>query len=214
MAATLAKFERSFLPIPSPTSLRFRNVASLPMASRVRLPSTTSRVLPRGPRPLQSLPVQVQARRAFSHTPRRVRPLWDRQPPSDEEVRRQLQTARPLVTNSGMGRFVRSPSTHTVALLAAAAAVVFYLYNIQTVPVSGRRRFNCYSNSTVEAVGEQQVKHVIYDVERQGGRFLSDWDPRTQMVKRVMRRLIPVSGMEDSNWQVWVIDDPRTCTPP
>lgn len=28
------------------------------------------------------------------------------------------------------------------------------------------------------------------------------------MVKRVMQRLIPVSGMEDSAWEVFVIDDP------
>jgi metalloendopeptidase OMA1, mitochondrial len=28
------------------------------------------------------------------------------------------------------------------------------------------------------------------------------------MVKRVMKRLIPVSGMENQEWQIRVIDDP------
>lgn len=103
----------------------------------------------------------------------------------------------------------RSPSTHTVIVVAMLGAVAFYMMNLQTVPVSGRSRFNCYPTSTVESVSEQQYKRIIYDVERQGGRFLSDWDQRTQMVKRVMRRLIPVSGMEDSAWEVRVIDDPN-----
>ncbi|KAI0134418.1 peptidase family M48 [Xylariales sp. AK1849] len=141
--------------------------------------------------------------RSFSRIPPRQRP-WHNHNPEEE-----LKNAKPLVTNGGIGRFFRSPSTHTVAFLAVAAAVVFYFSNMQTVPVSGRKRFNCYSESTVEAVGEQQVKRIIYDVERQGGRFLSEWDPRTRMVKRVMKRLIPVSGMEDSDWEVRVIDDNR-----
>jgi hypothetical protein len=141
--------------------------------------------------------------RPFSHGLPRQRD-WHRHNPEE-----QLRNARPLVTNGGMGRFFRSPSTHTVAGLAFLAALAFYFTNIQTVPVSGRRRFNCYSEASVEAVSEQQVKRIIDDVERQGGRFLGDWDPRTIMVKRVMRRLIPVSGMEDSNWEVRVIDDPR-----
>ncbi|KAK9417951.1 putative Peptidase family M48-domain-containing protein [Seiridium unicorne] len=144
---------------------------------------------------------RTQPPRPFSHTARRQ---WQRHDP-----REQLRNAKPLFTSGGVRRFVRSPSTHTVIAVAVLGAVVFYFANVQTVPVSGRRRFNCYSPSTVEAVSEQQYKRIIYDVERQGGRFLSDWDPRTQMVKRVMRRLIPVSGMEDAAWEVRVIDDPN-----
>lgn len=96
-----------------------------------------------------------------------------------------------------------------MAVIAVAAAVLFYFSNMQTVPVSGRRRFNCFSESFVEAVAQQQVKRIVWEVEHQGGRFLGDWDPRTRMVKRVMARLIPVSGMEDAEWEVRVIDDPR-----
>jgi metalloendopeptidase OMA1, mitochondrial len=105
---------------------------------------------------------------------------------------------------------VRAPSTHAVVAFAVIGAIVFYFSNVQTVPVSGRRRFNCFSEESVEAVGEQQAMHIIWEVERHGGRFLGEWDPRTAMVKRVMERLIPVSGMENANWEVRVIDDPRT----
>lgn len=32
---------------------------------------------------------------------------------------------------------------------------------------------------------------------------------RTRMVKRVMDKLIPFSGMADEPWEVFVIEDPR-----
>lgn len=38
---------------------------------------------------------------------------------------------------------------------------------------------------------------------------MSDWDPRTIQVKRVMKRLIPVSGMNNLDWEVRVIADSR-----
>ncbi|KKF93250.1 Mitochondrial metalloendopeptidase OMA1 [Ceratocystis platani] len=78
------------------------------------------------------------------------------------------------------------------------------------LPVSGRRRFNYYGDGGGSVV-EQQVKRIEYEVERQGGSFLPEWDPRTKMVKKVMRRLIPVSGMsQDTEWEVRVIHDPHT----
>jgi len=92
---------------------------------------------------------------------------------------------------------------------AVAAAVVFYFANIEVVPVSGRRRFNCFSASSLRRVADMQYEHTIEEVEAQGGRFLPEWDDRTRMVERVMARLIPVSGLEGQDWEVRVIDDPR-----
>ncbi|KAK8089682.1 mitochondrial metalloendopeptidase OMA1 [Apiospora hydei] len=161
-------------------------------------------------------PAAVAQRQSAHATPRRLFSQTRRRPyqnyhnnnnPHDPHER--LRNAKPLFTDGGLRGFIRSPSTHTVAALAFLGAVGFYFYNLQTVPVSGRKRFNCFTEESVEAVSEQQVKRIEWEVERQGGRFLSDWDPRTRMVKRVMRRLIPVSGMEDSDWEVRVIDDPR-----
>lgn len=34
------------------------------------------------------------------------------------------------------------------------------------------------------------------------------------MVKRVMSRLIPISGLGQYDWEIRVIDDPRAPTPP
>lgn len=122
-----------------------------------------------------------------------------------------LRNAKPLFTRPQMFRFIRSPSTHAVALLSIAAAVAFYFANMEVVPVSGRRRFNCFGEESVKEVARLQYNRVLYDVERSGGRFLGDWDSRTRMVKRVMAKLEPVSGMPGVDWEVRVIDDPRGC---
>lgn len=107
-------------------------------------------------------------------------------------------------------RAIRAPSTHAVIIIAVAAALGFYFTNLETVPVSGRTRFNCYSAASVREVGETQAKMVKYELERQGGRLLPDRDRRTRMVKRVMAKLIPFSGMADEQWEVYVIEDPNT----
>ncbi|KAI1389788.1 uncharacterized protein F4822DRAFT_399728 [Hypoxylon trugodes] len=151
--------------------------------------------------------------RPFSHTSLRKN-NWPRPPHEtrnyNPDPHYRLSQAKPLVTSDRLKKFVRSPSLHTVVVLSVVGAIAFYFSNIQTVPVSGRRRFNCFSDETVEAASEAQVKRLIWEVERSGGRFLSDWDPRMAMVKRVMKRLIPVSGMEDADWEIRVIDDPHT----
>ncbi len=116
-----------------------------------------------------------------------------------------ILNARPLVN---VGRVIRSPRTHTIVVLAVAGALIFYFSNIEVVPVSGRRRFNCFSDETVRELAELQFRHTLAEIEAQGGRFLPDWDGRTLMVRRVMRRLIPVSGMDGDDWEVRVIDDP------
>ncbi|KAH8911902.1 hypothetical protein BR93DRAFT_32655 [Coniochaeta sp. PMI_546] len=121
-----------------------------------------------------------------------------------------LRNARPLLSGDQLRRAVRSPSTHAIVVVAVAGALIFYFANLETVPVSGRTRFNCYSAESVREVGETQAKMVKYELERQGGRVLPDWDPRTRMVKRVMAKLIPFSGMADERWEVYVIEDPRT----
>ncbi|KKA30958.1 hypothetical protein TD95_001306 [Thielaviopsis punctulata] len=120
-----------------------------------------------------------------------------------------LAHAKPLFTYERARSTARSPVTWTFVACCAGAAVVFYAANTQTVPVSGRRRFNCYGDGG-GAIVEEQVRRIEYEVESQGGSFLPEWDPRTRMVRRVMNRLIPVSGMPDKEWEVRVIHDPNT----
>ena len=165
-----------------------------------------SRILLRSPlvsRPLSILPARVIRSRLVSYT----RPRLSQNNPYDH-----LRNARPLVSNKLAGRFTRagtSRNSRAFVVATVLAAVAFYLYNSQTVPVTGRRRFNFLSDQMVARANVKAADGIIQQVKAQGGYFLSDWDPRTILVKRVMKRLIPVSGMTDLNWEVYVISDNR-----
>jgi len=83
-----------------------------------------------------------------------------------------------------------------------------YFYNTDTVPVSGRRRFNIISPAFEVQLGVQQYQQVL---QQYRGRILSDSDPRSRQVKRVLERLIPNSGLPaDFDWKVHVIDSEET----
>lgn len=161
------------------------------------------------PRPLPA----ACPRRPFSHTTARRNNWHDPRRnnwrvPRRHDPAEQLSQAKPLFTKEDVSKFFRSRTLHAVLVLSFTGAVTFYFMNIETVPVSGRRRFNCYSEAKVKAAGEAQARNIELQVEHSGGGFLNDWDPRTVMLRRVLRRLIPVSGMKDDEWEVRVIDNP------
>ncbi|KAI0206945.1 peptidase family M48-domain-containing protein [Astrocystis sublimbata] len=177
---------------------------------------SSARIIHLSPWPLAChSPLLLPSQRPFSH----AAPCWryGRDPPRREARRRdmreglgkELEDARPLINKQGFDKFIRSRTLHVAIVLSLVGAAVFYYMNLQTVPISGRRRFNCYSHESVKATAEAQVKRIEYELARRGGRYLQDWDARTVMVKKVLDRLIPVSGMADEEWEVKVIDEPR-----
>ncbi|OAL48462.1 hypothetical protein IQ07DRAFT_622891 [Pyrenochaeta sp. DS3sAY3a] len=95
-----------------------------------------------------------------------------------------------------------------IGLLTAGTATI-YTYNLDTVPVSGRRRFNMISPALEESLGKATVEQVRQEY---AGRILPDYDPRVQQVKRVLERLLPFAegeGLRDLDWEVTVIDAPE-----
>jgi hypothetical protein len=69
--------------------------------------------------------------------------------------------------------------------------------------VSGRRRFNCYSDQTVEQEGERLYRAIMQDSHNS---LLPEWDPRSRMADRVMAKLIPASGLVNVNvWLPWQV---------
>lgn len=121
-----------------------------------------------------------------------------------------FRNARPLVPHAVGERFQNMGSDRKFKVSAVAVAllaVAFYFYNSKTVPITGRRQFNYLSDEMVARVHRRDAEMVIREVQRQGGHFLSEWDPRTILVKRVMKRLIPLSGLQDLDWEVHVIAD-------
>jgi predicted Zn-dependent protease len=93
-------------------------------------------------------------------------------------------------------------------VLTAGAGGV-YVFNLEKVPVSGRRRFNIISPGLEEMLGKATVDQVK---EQYQGQFLSDSDPRVRQVKRVLERLLPYAegeGLKGMDWEVHVIDSPE-----
>ncbi|EPE04912.1 mitochondrial metalloendopeptidase oma1 [Ophiostoma piceae UAMH 11346] len=113
---------------------------------------------------------------------------------------------------SSFRRAATSTGMQSVVIFSAVGALLFYFSHLEVVPVSGRRRFNYFSDSTMRMLGEMQYEQLLEEAQRSGQRFLSDYDPRTVVVRHVMSRLIPVSGMSNSpgDWEIVVIDDPNT----
>ncbi|KAF7559557.1 hypothetical protein G7046_g4590 [Stylonectria norvegica] len=184
-------------------------------ARHFRLSRSSSTALPLRVRTAVPVPILVLGPRLFSHTcPRRSQDDRRLELLRQDDRRQQLlRAARPLVPDKIAGRFARAGSSRNSRLLVLAtvlSAIGFYIYNSQTVPVTGRRRFNFMSDAMVARANSSAAGQIIKQVQAQGGHFLSDWDPRTRLVKRVMKRLIPVSGMTDLNWEIYVIADNRT----
>ncbi|CCX16186.1 peptidase family M48-domain-containing protein [Pyronema domesticum] len=97
-----------------------------------------------------------------------------------------------------------NPNFKKVVGVGTAGAVTFYVYNLETVPVSGRRRFN-----VVSIESEMQLSQQMYEetVRQFHGRILPPNHPTTRRVRRVLERLIPASGLQDLDWEVNVIAD-------
>jgi hypothetical protein len=109
-----------------------------------------------------------------------------------DEVRR----AKPLISEEQIRNGFTHPGTKLLFIVLGVGGVFFYVSNLETVPVSGRRRFNCYSEESVEAEGQMMYKMIMQDNRDS---ILPAWDPRTRMVERVMTKLIPASGLENVN---------------
>lgn len=123
--------------------------------------------------------------------------------------------ARPLLTPKQLRSFGRSRRFRGFLILSVSGFTIFYFTHIETVPVSGRRRFNCFSEESAEEQGELLYRAILAE-EMEKGRVLSRWDPRVVRVERVLGRLIEGAGLgtgksdkrAGEGWEVHVIDDP------
>ncbi|KAK6519621.1 hypothetical protein TWF281_003444 [Arthrobotrys megalospora] len=80
----------------------------------------------------------------------------------------------------------------------------FYVYNLEEVPISGRRRFNIISEEFTKSLSEEQLPQLLSQFQNQ---ILPENDPRSIQVRRVLERLIPHSGLpSDYEWKATVIE--------
>lgn len=91
-------------------------------------------------------------------------------------------------------------------LVVAGAGGTFYVVNLEQVPVTGRRRFNVLSPEA-----EKQMAGDYRDILNQfKGKVLPERHPYTQLVAKVVERLLPsTGGLAGDEWRVFVIDDPN-----
>ena len=99
-----------------------------------------------------------------------------------------------------------SPLFRSSVLIISGVSGVFYVYNLETVSVSGRRRFNCIS----EEWEKRQSRGAFRQVMRQyRDQILPPYHPESRLVEQVVKRLLPASGLGSEGWEVKVIEDPR-----
>ncbi|KAF7122702.1 hypothetical protein CNMCM5793_000812 [Aspergillus hiratsukae] len=79
-----------------------------------------------------------------------------------------------------------------------------YASNVETVEMTGRRRFNCVSSNQELKMGQQSYEEVLRSTR---GKVLPESHPLTIMVNRVLRRLIPQAPIEGADWKIHVIKD-------
>lgn len=106
-------------------------------------------------------------------------------------------------------RWAARPTFYRDVGIITAGTGGVYVYNLEQVPVSGRRRFNIISPGMEESLGKATVDQVK---EQYQGQFLSDHDPRARQVKKVLERLVPFAegeGLKGMDWEVHVIDSPE-----
>lgn len=80
--------------------------------------------------------------------------------------------------------------------------------HMERAPISNRLRFMLVSKRLENSIGEQGYQEVLAQYK---GHILPDSHPDTRRVKRIMKRIIEVSGLESENmdWRVHVISDPK-----
>ncbi|CAO3697713.1 unnamed protein product [Rhizopus stolonifer] len=82
----------------------------------------------------------------------------------------------------------------------------YYVTHLEKVPISGRIQFMNITPKQEEAMAIMSYNDVMNEF---GRRILPPDHPYTLFVKRVAKRLVQVSGMENMKWEFYVIDSPE-----
>ncbi|KAI3000848.1 hypothetical protein CBS147346_6817 [Aspergillus niger] len=89
-----------------------------------------------------------------------------------------------------------------LALIAVGGS--FYVYNLETVELTGRTRFNCVSDDLERQMGDNEYQQLL---KRAEGMILPPSHYISEEVTRVFERLIAHTPVQGTNWEVHVIND-------
>lgn len=91
-------------------------------------------------------------------------------------------------------------------LVVSGGGLVFYVANQEQVPITQRRRFNVISPEKEKQYAAEGYNDTLREFR---GRILPENHPYTQLVARVVERLLPSVGpLAGDEWRVHVIDAP------
>ncbi|THC94103.1 hypothetical protein EYZ11_006432 [Aspergillus tanneri] len=91
-------------------------------------------------------------------------------------------------------------------VVVGGGLLLFYFYNLETVEMTGRQRFNCISAKSERKMGTKEYQQLLSDLQ---GKVLPENHPLTVQVNRVLHRLIPNAPLEGADWKVHVINEPN-----
>ena len=168
--------------------------------------------------PKLARPLALNPRASIPRIPARPEIQSLRLPPpvSTLQYRVYAQVRRPRRPQPRYQTFAGETKTSTewlsprkIQLLVGGCVVstVIYAYGREEVPITGRRRWNLISPDFVKelvAGGKEQV------VEQYRGQILPRNHPISQQAEKILKRLIPASGLINEKWEIRVIDDPDT----
>jgi predicted Zn-dependent protease len=126
------------------------------------------------------------------------------QPGSGRQQQQQWSTFGPVYRAQYIWRNYQRP-----LIVVGTGGGVFYVYNLEEVPVTRRRRFNMVSPSSEEQMvgGSGAYESLLQEFR---GKVLPANHPLTVQVARVVEKLLPTThGLAGGDWRVHVIDDPQ-----
>jgi hypothetical protein len=129
-------------------------------------------------------PILQHPHRRFFHTTR----------PTQYESPRRPTYNRFDRINQVRYQFSNNPTFRYGVVFVVGGLGGFYIYNLEEVPITHRRRFNCMPPGWDKGAGDQMQKQVLSQYQ---GKVLPASDKRVLLVAKVLNRLIPASGMPD-----------------
>jgi hypothetical protein len=88
-------------------------------------------------------------------------------------------------------RWAASPSFYYQVGGLAVVGGGFYTYNLETVPVSGRRRFNFIGPEMEESISKGQYAQIVQEYR---GRILPESAPQARKVRQILDRYGPLKS--------------------
>ncbi|KAI5464340.1 peptidase family M48-domain-containing protein [Mariannaea sp. PMI_226] len=153
----------------------------------------------------------IRSTRFLSHS---HQPRLNQTPQQDfkDDARQRISNAKskPPFLSRVARRFAfigRMRKSKQIVLATMLTSLGFYFYNSDTVAVTGRKRYNIIPQPLCIWAFSWIPNFAIEDIKEDGGSLLSDLDARVITVKRVLRRLMPLSGMGHLDWEIFIFEN-------